>query len=148
MSADPSTRSDDRAETAADADGNLPGQICDSNAAASAANTKEAATSNPPITAFPPPSETVILKMELTSVNALTQQRHYGHLVESYAHGCEIQARCCLVKEVERSVSAALKAIRIAARKRGLLTVKEATRARPGTAARKTAGIRRRARSK
>jgi len=41
--------------------------------------------------------------------------------------------------EVERSVRTALKAIRIAVRKRGLLTVNEVTRARPGAAAKKPA---------
>jgi len=58
------------------------------------------------------------------------------------------QAARDAAKEVERSVNTALKAIRIAVRKRGLLTVNEATRARPRPAARKAAGKRLRARSK
>ena len=49
------------------------------------------------------------------------------------------QAARDAASEVERSVKTALKAIRIAARERGLLTVKEATRARPGAAAKKSA---------
>jgi hypothetical protein len=58
------------------------------------------------------------------------------------------QAARDAAREVERAVRTALKAIRIAVRKRGLLTVNEATRARPRKATRKTRGKRPRARSK
>jgi hypothetical protein len=58
------------------------------------------------------------------------------------------QAARDAAKEVERSVRTALKAIRIAVRKRGLLTVNEATRARPRKKTRKTAGKRLRTLSK
>ncbi|HUH94993.1 MAG TPA: hypothetical protein VL742_17835 [Casimicrobiaceae bacterium] len=70
-------------------------------------------------------------------------------ILVSAVHEAKIAAQAArdAATEVERSVRTALKAIRIAARKRGLLTVKEATRPRPGSAAKKTARKRRRASS-
>jgi hypothetical protein len=96
VSADPSSRADDFTPTAADAAGKLPGQIWDPNAAASIPNKEAAATSNPPITAFPPLTEIAILKMNL----ARDERTHYdrtrcGLVGKSYARGYEIQAHSC-----------------------------------------------------
>ena len=97
MSAEPSTRADDFEETTADAEGKLPGQIWDSNAAASLANKETAATSNPPITAFPLLTEIAIFKMILArDERAHYDRTHCGLVGKSYARGYEIQAHCCL----------------------------------------------------
>jgi hypothetical protein len=67
VSGDPSTgpTSDQFTLIAADDAGKLPGQISDSNPAASVASAHKAATSNLPITAFPPLAEAVILMTDL-----------------------------------------------------------------------------------
>jgi len=67
VSPDPSTVTGDVTEIIADAAGKLPGQICDSNAAADVANQEMVATTtNPTIIAFVPLPETAIFKLNLT----------------------------------------------------------------------------------
>lgn len=85
-----------------------------------------------------------------TGVAAETLARAVEEILVSAVSEARTAARAArdAAKEVERSVRTALKAIRIAVRKRGLLTVNQATRARPRKATRKTAGKRLRARSK
>jgi hypothetical protein len=96
VSADPSTRADDVTPTAADADGKLPGQIWDSNAAASITIKEAAATSSPPIAAFLPLTEITILKLNLAPGERTRYERTRGGLVgKSYARGHKIQAHCC-----------------------------------------------------